>query len=159
MKTKGFYWHVHHNILLKWCYDYDKRVNAIKTTKPANEIEIRLRLLKPVKGGLPKEVVEAWQKYVEVGQKRDKVWQKYSEAWQKRVEAGQKYDEATQKYVEARQKLDEVGQKRDKVWQKYGEAIRKHKVEIKTLHAKECGCKEWTGKRLCFQDEVNNERK
>ena len=39
----GWYWCVHHNILLEWCYNYDERVEAIKTTKPENEVPTRLR--------------------------------------------------------------------------------------------------------------------
>ena len=132
MNKKGLYWHVHHNILVEWCYDYKERVEAIKGYKPQNEIETRLRLLKPVKGRLPKDLVEAWQKYVE--------------AWRKYVEADQKCDEAYQKRVEAYQKYDEARQKCD-------EALLKHKPLLEKLHAKECGCKEWNGKEIVFGGE------
>ena len=62
---KGFYWHVHHDKLIEWCYNYQERVEAIKE-KPKNEIETRLRLLKPVKNFkvLPKKWVEAYKKFM-----------------------------------------------------------------------------------------------
>lgn len=42
MIKQGFYWHVHHNSLIEWCWDYNERVNAINKDKPKNEIPIRL---------------------------------------------------------------------------------------------------------------------
>jgi len=56
---QGLYWHVHHDILLEWCWGWDERVEVIKTTKPESEISIRLKLFQPVKGKLPKEVTSA----------------------------------------------------------------------------------------------------
>lgn len=47
--NSGFYWHVHHDKLMEWCFDYKRRVEYIKSNKPDNEINIRLRLLQPVK--------------------------------------------------------------------------------------------------------------
>ncbi|MBU3953686.1 MAG: hypothetical protein KJ658_16235, partial [Proteobacteria bacterium] len=38
--------HCHHDILIEFCYDYDKRVKVIKRGKPEDEHEIRLRLFK-----------------------------------------------------------------------------------------------------------------
>jgi len=67
--TKGFAWHVHHNILVEWCYNFEERTKVIKESKPKNEIETRLRLFKMVKSKLPKEVVEAWQKWDDIMKK------------------------------------------------------------------------------------------
>ena len=109
-KITGMFWHCHHDILCEWVYDYQERADYIKTKKPENEIETRLRLFKKIKGKLPKEYVEAWEKYVE--------------AWKKYVEAGKKYFKA---------------------WKKF-------KPEIEALHKKECGCKEWNGETLIFEE-------
>ena len=115
MKTrKGFYWHVHHDKLIEWCYDYQERVDYIKSEKPTNEIETRLRLFKPVKNikGLPKEYVEAWKKY----------------------------DEAWKKYVEARKKCDEARKKCDEAWKKCDfelEALHKKECGCKEWNGKE----------------------
>ena len=131
MKTKsqGFYWHLHHDKLIEWCYDYQERVDAINQ-KPKNEIETRLRLFKPVKGKLPKKLNEAEKKWVEA----EKKWVEARKKW---VEARKKRYEAWNKWVEAREKL--------------GEASKKYLPELELLHKKECGCKEWNGKELVFK--------
>ena len=63
MKKKGFFWHVHHDELVEYCYDYQERVDFIKDNKPADEVEARLALFKPVKGNLPVEFDKAWEAY------------------------------------------------------------------------------------------------
>ena len=98
MIKKGFYWHVHHDKLIEWCYDYKERADYIKEDKPKNEIKTRLRLFKKVKGKLPKEFVEAVNKCVEAVNKCDEAWKKYDEAWKK-------YDEAWKKYKLQLEKL------------------------------------------------------
>jgi len=81
-KQSGMYWHCHHDRLCEYVWDYQERVDYIKTEKPKNEIETRLRLFKKVKGKLPKEFdKEARKKCVEG------------------VEAGKKLDEAGKKYA------------------------------------------------------------
>ena len=122
-----FYWHLHHKILLEPCYDYEGRMVYVDKYKPAEEQELRLRLLKPVEGELPAELIEAGQKY--------------AEAWQKCDEAGQKREEAWQKYAEA-------WQKRDEAWQKYDEVLEKYAIEINALHEKECPDCPWDGKTI-----------
>ena len=118
-----FYWHVHHLILLEPCYDYEGRMGFIKRNKPVEEQELRLRLLKKVKGKLPAELIEAGQKYIE--------------AWQKYIEAGPKYEEA-----------EEAWQKYDEAWQKYEAIIAKHSVYLNKLHAEECPDCPWDGKTI-----------
>ena len=170
-----FAWHVHHNILIELLTEpIENRIKYIKKFKPKNEIELRLKLLKVVKGELPKEFVEAWQEYNEARQKDVEAWQKYNEAWQKYYEARQKYDEtwqkddetwqeydeafqkydeALQKYYEARQKYDEIWQEYYKVWHKYVEVYKKYEPQIFALHKKECPNCSWNGKTI-FSKEV-----
>src|SRR3990167_11005368 len=107
-KQKGFYWHVHHDKLIEWCYDYQGRVDYINKSKPKHEIETRLRLFKPVKGKLPKEFHEAGKKYEEAGKKFDEARKKYEEACKKFEEAGKKYGEASKKCDEVGKKCDEA---------------------------------------------------
>jgi len=57
MSNARFYWHVHHDLLFEWCYDYDERVKYITDHKPIEEQPTRLRLFQPVQnvpGGLNK---------------------------------------------------------------------------------------------------------
>jgi hypothetical protein len=40
----GFFWHIHHNTLVEWCYNYQERVDYILLEKPVEEQPLRLRL-------------------------------------------------------------------------------------------------------------------
>ena len=81
MKTKkvikGIFWHVHYDKLCEWCYNYQERVNYIKGYKPEHEVETRLRLMKPVKGKIPKEYKKACEKWDEAYKKWDEAYKKY----------------------------------------------------------------------------------
>ena len=87
MKTrkiiKGLSIHCHHDRLIEYCYDYDKRVKYIKTGKPKNEIETRLKLFKM----LSKEAINALPKrLIKANAERDKAyaeWDKASAEWEK----------------------------------------------------------------------------
>ena len=45
MTIAGLAFHVHHDKLIEYCYDYDERLEAIKRTKPLEEQKLRLKLL------------------------------------------------------------------------------------------------------------------
>ena len=60
---QGFCWHVHHDVLFEYCYDYDERVAFIKEYKSKNERPLRLKLLKLIKGQLPEEIVKTSEAY------------------------------------------------------------------------------------------------
>jgi len=145
-KIMGMFWHCHHNSLCEYVYDYQERVDYIKENKPKREIKIRLRLFKKVKGNLPKEFVETSKKYNEARKK-------YNEAWNKLNKARKKYYEVGKKLM-TRKKCDELDKKCDKAFEKCYEAFEKcdevwneYKPQIKKLHKKECGCKEWNSKK------------
>ena len=60
----GFAFHVHHNILMEYCFDYDGRVRAIKENKPKEEQELRLRLFRLIPmGRLPLAIRKADAEY------------------------------------------------------------------------------------------------
>jgi len=104
---QGFFWHVHHERLMEWCHNYDERAEYIRTRKPKNERETRLRLFQPVKN-LPGEVIkarrvydEAWRAYVEASRACDKACQACDEAWQAFNEASRTYYEAVNRNMSA----------------------------------------------------------
>ena len=74
------YWHIHHDQLFQYKTGTIKnRIAFIKREKPKEEIAIRLRLLKPVKGPLPVKLdkavaarKKAWGAYVKAGAVYDK---------------------------------------------------------------------------------------
>ena len=72
--TTTIAWHVHHDRLLEPLTEpIGNRIAYIKANKSKHEVETRLRLLKPVKGRLPWEVVKAWEAY-------GKAWEAYGKA-------------------------------------------------------------------------------
>jgi hypothetical protein len=155
MKKKGWFWHVHHDTLIEWSEDIDERIEYIKNHKPPNEIPLRLKLLKPVKGKIPSA---AWEKAYVAWQKADAAWekayvarQKASAAWEKAYVAWQKADAARQKAYVAVQKAEAARQKAYVAWQKAdaarekayvarqkAEAARQTNPTVLALHAKEC---------------------
>ena len=49
-----YYWHIHHLELYEWLTEpLRARINFIKENKPKDEVELRLKLLKPVLGKIP----------------------------------------------------------------------------------------------------------
>ena len=66
---RGLYWHLHHGVLLEYCHNEAGRRLYIDTHKPESERALRNLLFKPVKGKLPKEVVEAAKAYEEAYEK------------------------------------------------------------------------------------------
>ena len=172
----GFFWHVHHRVLLEWCYSYNERASYISEQKREDQKETRLRLFKPVKGKLPQEVVEAgrvldkaWHAYDEAGRASDKAWHAYNragrasdKAWHAYNRAGRASDEVWQAYNRARRAYVEAGQVRveadraynkaqqvyNKAWRVYDEARRNNMPAIEALHKEECHDCPWNGKTI-----------
>jgi len=156
-KKAGFYWLLHHDKLLEWCYDEQERIDYIKKCKPTNERETRLKWMKPVKGKLPKAVIEAGEACDKAGKSCDKAWKAYGKAWKaygKAEEAYYKareaYDKAGKAYCKAREACDKAGKAYCKAREAYGKVLRDHKDEIEALHAKEQPDCPWDGERLVF---------
>lgn len=93
MKKLKFYWHIHHDTLLESRNEPIKnRIKYIKENKPKDEIKLRLKLLKPVKGKLPNKFIKAKEAYDEAiledwlelreiyFRTRNKKWKVYNEA-------------------------------------------------------------------------------
>ena len=123
MKKPKFYWHIHHNILMELLLEpIENRIKYIIENKPKEEIELRLRLLKPVKGKLPTMFIAA------------------REACDKAREAYDKAREA-ETYNEARKAYEKAGEASD-------EARKACREEIEVLHKLECPDCPWNGKSI-----------
>jgi len=94
MKTKGMFWHVHHDVLVEWSDDIRKRIRYVKKAKPKGEIKLRLKLMKPVKGKLPDEVVKAGEASNRAGESYVKAWEACDKAWEA-------YDKALKRHKKA----------------------------------------------------------
>ena len=113
-----FYWHVHHEILMEILTDPIKdRINFINNFKPTEEVGIRLRLLKLVRGKLPREVVKTGRAYL-----------KAKKAFRRRIPYGGGNALVC-----------------NSVWHKYYKAIRANHLAISTLHDHECPDCPWDG--------------
>ena len=99
-KIKGFYWHVHHDKLLEWCYDRDERIEYIRKDKPKHEIKLRLKMFKPVRGKLPAEVVKARESHDKAKEAYYKAEKAYDKAWEA-------YGKSIEKHKKAIERLHE----------------------------------------------------
>jgi len=125
--TLKYYFHIHHDILMEILTEpLENRIKYIKDYKPEDEIELRLKLIKPVKGKLPSELIEA-------DQARAKAYQAQVKAYQARAKEDQVWAEADQAWVKAYSVWVLADQARVKAYQDNMPALEK-------LHKVECGC-------------------
>ena len=138
---KGFAFHVHHSILAEWCYDFNRRVEAIKQDKPKEEQELRLRLFKLIpKDRLPKDLIKAMKDY-------NKVWDAYDKA-------AKDYDKAEETYntglscLKAAKTLESAGKALEKVGQAYVKVLNNNKDFLEILHSELCPNCPWDGESI-----------
>src|SRR3972149_4005409 len=81
------FWHIHHEVLLEWSDDIQERIDFIQAEKPKHEVEIRLRLLKPVQGALPPKLVKARAPRDRAKAAYDKAWDAFGKDWDAYVKA------------------------------------------------------------------------
>jgi len=103
---RGLYWHLHHGVLLEYCHNEAGRRLYIDTHKPESERALRNLLFKPVKGKLPKEVVETAKAYEKAYEKRVEAYKKAYEAKEKAYEAKEKAYKANISVIEALHKQE-----------------------------------------------------
>ena len=143
----GFYWHVHHTVLLEWCYNYGERVRAIMDTK-GKEVETRLKVLKPVKEPLPRDLMEiGWEYATEIVRNSD-AFQRI--IWLKEIYFKTAHQPYWEMFNKAQKDYIEIKKYFDKTRKRYDEVLLKYAPLLDKLHKKECGCKEWNGKELVF---------
>ena len=76
-----FYWHLHHDVLVEPALEPIKnRIAHIKRYKPKEERPSRLRLLRAVRGRLPKEVRAVGEAYDKAWVASGKTWAAYDKA-------------------------------------------------------------------------------
>lgn len=139
--TTLFYWHIHHNELVEAATKpIENRERFIKRHKAPEEVELRLRLLKPVCGKLPAAVIQAGEDFVKTREDYNSTWETYlgtktrsgftsnSEQWNAYERAGRAFSSAMSAYY----RLTQIH----------------HRVEIEALHAKECPDCSWDGKTI-----------
>ena len=151
MKKSGFFWHIHHDLLVEFCYDYDERVEYIDTWKLHSEVEHRLRVFQPVQGELPVEIQKTGQAYSEAYNTYIKADRACGEAYNTHIKKHQIPSKAHQAYVKACQIYGKTRQIYYIAHRTYVKALQVHKAEIEKLHAKECPDCSWNGEKLVFR--------
>ena len=136
-----FAWHTHHEVLVEPLFEpIEVRIEYIKASKPEHEIDLRLRLLKPVRGALPAAVMEA-------GAACDQAWAACEQAWAAYEKAkAAAYNQtlppaATQAwaaYVQAWAACEQA-------WAACEQTLSDHAGEIEVLHRQECPDCPWDG--------------
>ena len=110
MKKLRFAFHVHHDRLMEPLTEpISVRRKYIKENKPKEEVPLRLKLLKEVKGKLPREVVKAWEAY-------GKAREAYVKAWEAYDNARKAYDKAYRKHYKEIQALHKKECVKDCTW-------------------------------------------
>ena len=149
MEKEIWYWHIHHDVLVgKLLEPITNRIEYIKSNKPKNEIETRLRLMKPASGVAPaleqykKIQAQAWEQYEKI---KTQAWEQYkkikTQAWEQyekiQTQAWEQYEKIQAPALEQYKKIQA------QAWEQYKKVIEK-------LHEKQCGCKEWNDKEIVF---------
>ena len=94
---KGLAFHVHHDILLEYCFDYEERVKFIKEYKRKSEQKLRLKLFQIIpKDKLPQKGLRACNKACEAYYKARETYNKAFKAYVKGWEA---YEKANHKEI------------------------------------------------------------
>ena len=134
----GLAFHCHHKVLVELCTDYDDRLDFIKRNKPANEIPTRCRLFRLIPDSkLPEKIVRTVIAY----RKARNAYVKARIAYNKTITVPEKVCAAFCKTKDAC----------IRAWAVCDDMIRKNRPFFKKLHKKECGCKEWNGRRIVFE--------
>ena len=139
------FWHIHHEVLPEWSDDIQERIDFIQAEKPKHEVEIRLRLLKPVQGALPPKLVKAGDARGKAEDANAKAWDAYVKARDAYVKAGDARDKAKAAYDKAKAAYDKDWDAFGKDWDAYRKAYDKYLPQIEALHALECPDCPWDG--------------
>ena len=174
-----YYWHVHHKVLCEALTEpIQNRIDYIRSSKPKDEVETRLRCMTPVlhPERLPVEwreadakfneadakfseayakFSEAYAKWREADAKRMEAYAKWREADAKRREAYAKWREADAKWREAYAKWREADAKLKEAYAKWREADAKCLPRIKALHKEEHPDCPWDGTTIFPRSKVS----
>ena len=135
-----FYWHIHHDVLVEPATEpIENRIEYIEEYKPPEERELRLRLLRPVQGVLPKEALLAGDVY-------DKACDAYTKA-ESHYRKILRSDDTEIALDTAHKRLNRAIAMTHTAWSAYLKATDKVPA-IEALHAKECPNCPWDGETI-----------
>lgn len=120
-------WHPSPHELLAPVY-LKSRAELIRRTKPESEIELWLRLMKPVQGKLPQPVLDAWQALIDA-----------------EGDCRRGYYDPSKSEEDARDARRSAWCAWERACTAWDDAISGHKAGIDALHAVECPDCPWDG--------------
>lgn len=97
----GLAFHVHHDVLIEWCYDLQGRIAGIKAAKPVAEQPTRLRLIAIVPNDQLPDTPQK-EPMIRARAAYDEAWAAHDEARAAHDEARAAYDKARTAYAKAR---------------------------------------------------------
>jgi len=137
-------WHVHHNKLCEVLIEpIENRIEYIKLNKPPGEIEIRLRLLKIMRGPLSDAIEQAYWAWKQADQAFEQADQAFEQADQAFEQADQARKQAYQAWKQAYQARDQAA----KAFEQAAKAFLQL-PELAALHEQECPHCPWDGKTI-----------
>lgn len=139
---RTYYWHIHHDKLVEGTTDIKKRINYVKKYKPADERNLRIKLMTKVEH--PDKLPDKWKK------------------------ADKRVDEVAKKLDEAAKKLEKINKKRKfrdrlelkeivkvsvlREWadvnNEFYNMNKKYKIQLEALHKKEHPNCPWDGQSI-----------
>ncbi len=164
-------WHIHHDVLLEPLTEpFETRVAYIKENKSEDEVPTRLRLMKPVRGGLPEllAVRAAWVKARAELDEAQAAWDQARASWGKACAAWGKAraelskaqaarDQARASWYKAQPALDQARASWGKACAAWGKAYAAWgkacaQPSVLALNAQECPACPWDGKTIFPQE-------
>ena len=145
-RIAGWAMHCHHDTLFEWVWDYEGRVEIIKTEKPEKEQELRLRLFKMLpKSKMPGRGTRLW----DAQEKTHTAANKALDAYRKARAAFSEVGAASNKAWNACTKALPIY---DKAWDAYCEAraayFHKYEKQLLALHKELCPNCPWDGRTI-----------
>ena len=173
---RTYYWHIHHDVIAESTENIEERKDYVRCNKPIQQVEIRLRLMIPVKD--QDAVGKAYEEYDAT---RDKAYEEYDATegkarkeydategkarkeydaiWDKAYEEYDAiWDKAYEEYDATEGKAwKEYEATEGKAWKKYNvirdKALKDYNASLWELHKKEHPDCPWNGKTI-FPEEV-----
>ncbi len=164
------FWHIHHDTLFEIAaYSIKTRIGWILGNKPDHEIETRLRLLRPIQGEFPKDVLCAYGAAQDARRSSEAAMQathkpctEYHYELATLSNEAESYEEKERVYTGSQKNRTALGEAYDlsitkmhaaadtarDVKQAYEEVILIHAAEIEALHDLECPDCPWNGSTI-----------
>ncbi len=154
-------WHIHHGSLLEPTRDLQERTSYVRGNKDPREVNLRLRLIKPVEGKLPAELLKAGQDFCEAVEAKLAAAAEQQRAGKALSEFERAHNYQTPTSPEDQQRLSEIKSKLEAAWMDvnsksfdvrlkrmaWRDARRKYYRAIYRLHKQECPDCPWDGRR------------